>query len=95
MARPACKWKSMWQWRNHGPGLSVCAAPQSGSTDIGDRKTYHEAHGHVIAPDADADRVALHWVDVVVVGAASAAYDGEGVLQGSASACGTQMPGRP
>lgn len=25
MAKPASKWKSMWQWRNQGPGLSVCA----------------------------------------------------------------------
>ena len=22
-ANPASRWKSMWQWRNHGPGLSV------------------------------------------------------------------------
>ena len=22
-AKPASRWKSMWQWRNHGPGLSV------------------------------------------------------------------------
>ena len=22
-AKPASRWKSMWQWRNHGPGLFV------------------------------------------------------------------------
>ncbi len=43
-ARPACKCQSIWQCRNHGPGLSVCVAP-----DAYDQRPLHMSIDHRMA----------------------------------------------
>ena len=76
----------MWQWKSHGPGLSVCHSMSS----VRSAQEYNKANSTyditdsdtVIGRISDADRVALHGVDVVVLGASSATNDAEGVLGG-------------
>ena len=75
----------MWQWRNHGPGLSVCVG--NGQillllSRLRHRETYHEADSDVVASGASADGITPDGVLVVVLGAVRAADDRERVLRG-------------
>lgn len=35
-AKPVLRWKSMWQWRNQGPGLFVCCVKHAESEKLGE-----------------------------------------------------------
>ncbi len=82
IAKPASKWKSMWQWRNQGPGLSVCARADLVIAYWNYERSfaYREANGDVVAGGTGVHDVAADGVNEVRIRAAGGTNNREGVL---------------
>ena len=82
---PAWRWKSIWQWRNQGPGLSVWIVQwvQCYGGEIL-RNTYNETNGDLVTGAADADDISKNSVIEIVTSLAGTSNNPEVMLQRTA-----------
>ena len=83
-AKPSFRWKSMWQCKNQGPGLSVYNKRQC-SVQMklldGEMRIYLESNSHIVTRSPNIYSIANYWVDEIGPVASCTSDDPEIVLE--------------